>query len=307
MQTVLWSIIFILVVLLGIFGLRLWCYRRQISHVISELSSIEKEDTNYRLTSTCPIGKTEEMITSMNRVIEKHRTQENALKRENKIYKESITGISHDIRTPLTSAKGYIQMLQKEEVSEEKKREYTDVVKRRLDDVSGMLSQLFEYARIEAGELTMEPEVFLAGNVFAETLSMFYEDFIKAGFEPEVEICTNPCYVNVDKKAFVRIVENLIKNALVHGTGGYELSLNEMEKQVVIRTSNRTDSIEAGDMEYIFDRFYTTDQSRSRKTTGLGLSIVKRFAEQMGGKVEAFLEGNVFAVEVRIPRYEKGR
>ena len=120
MQTVLWSIIFILVVLLGIFGLCLWCYKRQISHVISELSSIEKEDTNYRLTSACPIGKTEEMITSMNRVIEKHRTQENALKRENKIYKESITGISHDIRTPLTSAKGYFQMLQKEEVSEEK-------------------------------------------------------------------------------------------------------------------------------------------------------------------------------------------
>lgn len=304
MQTVLWSIIFILLVLLGVSGLRLWCYRRQISHILSDLSIIEKEDTNYRLTSACPVGKTEKMITSINHIIELHRTQENALKRENKIYKESITGISHDIRTPLTSAKGYIQMLQREEVSEEKKREYIDVVKWRLDDVSGMLSQLFEYARIEAGELTMEPEVFLAGNVFAETLSMFYEDFVRTEFEPEVEICTNPCYVKADKKAFIRIVENLMKNALVHGKDEYKMSLVIIDKQVVIRISNRTDSIEAGDMEYIFDRFYTTDQSRSRKTTGLGLSIVKRFAGQMGGTAEAFLDGDVFTVEVRIPQYE---
>ena len=109
MQTVLWSIIFILVVLLGIFGLCLWCYKRQISHVISELSSIEKEDTNYRLTSACPIGKTDEMITSMNRVIEKHRTEENALKRENKIYKELLS-VAFILSAGILSAVSFFRM-----------------------------------------------------------------------------------------------------------------------------------------------------------------------------------------------------
>lgn len=67
---------------------------------------------------------------------------------------------------------------------------------------------------------------------------------------------------------------------------------------IEITVSNRTDSIEEEDMERIFDRFYTTDQSRTRKTTGLGLAIVKRFAEKMGGRVSAELQDDVFMIRL---------
>lgn len=305
MQTVLTGAVVILLVAVFILVFRLRCYQKQVNHISEELSILAEEDTNYRLSSYCAVGKTEEVIEKANQIILQYRNAERRLKKENSAYRESITSISHDIRTPLTSAKGYIQMIQGDEISPEKREEYAAIVERRLDDVGDMLTQLFEYARIEAGEMAWEPEVFNAGNLFAETLSMFYGDFVEKGCEPEVEVTQLPCRIEGDRHAFVRIVENLIKNALVHGKGGYRMSLQDEEGKAVLRVSNRTDSIEEKDIERIFDRFYTTDQSRSRKTTGLGLAIVKKFAEQMGGTAEASMEASVegkqFTVTVRIP------
>ena len=285
----------------GILSARLWRYRKQINHMRKELALLKEKDTNYQMTSYCHVGETEKIISEINSLVLEYKTEKNRLQNENRVYRESITSISHDIRTPLTSAKGYLQMLQNPKTEEETKIRYIKIVEHRLDDVTDMLNQLFEYARIEAGEMKFEPEVFQISNVFADTISMFYEDFRKKNCEPEVSITQEVCRMKTDKHAFVRIVENLIKNALVHGKGGYRLSLTREGNQAVICVSNLTDSIERGDMDKIFDRFYTTDQSRSRKTTGLGLAIVKRFTEQMGGTVKALLEEGRFTIEVRLP------
>lgn len=305
MSGILYGIIAVLFGALGILFLCLQRYRKQVEHIVCELSIMEEEDTNLRLSSYCHVGQTEEVIDAVNRLAEKYRRELLGLKKENIAYRESITSISHDIRTPLTSAKGYIQMLQKEDLEEDKKKEYAELVERRLDDLNDMLNQLFEYARIEAGELEFTMEKINAGNLFAETLSLFYDDFVKKGCEPEVKITPTPCYVLADRRAFVRIIENLMKNALVHGKGNYKMALEEVSGQVQVCISNATDSIEEKDMERIFDRFYTTDRSRSRKTTGLGLAIVKKFTIQMGGEAEASLENGQFTVTVRLPLAEK--
>lgn len=281
----------------GIMSARLRCYKKQINHIISELDFIKNRDTNYLLTSARSIGRTQEMIDLYNQIMEDYREKDRRLVSENTVYRESITSISHDIRTPLTSAKGYLQMLQGS-VPEEKREEYIKIVEQRLDHVTDMLNQLFEYARIEAGEMEFEPEEFNAVNVFAETVSLFYNDFSKKGCEPEVLLPSAPCLLYADKNAFVRITENLIKNALVHGTGGYCFSLSQESGWIKICVSNLTDSIEKQDIDRIFDRFYTTDKSRSRKTTGLGLAIVKRFTERMGGRAGAKLENGRFTVEL---------
>lgn len=306
MQTGVWGIIFISLVVIGVLLFRLWKYQRQVNHILEEIHTLKEEDTNFRLSSSCRVGKTDELINEINELNAHHKQLERILKKENKIYKESITGISHDIRTPLTSAKGYIQMLNKKEISEEKRLEYTKKVEQRLDDVTAMLNQLFEYARIEAGEMEFELEEINAVNVFADVISMFYDDFVKKGCEPKVEIPERASFILADRQAFIRIIENLIKNALVHGTGDYCLSLDNLEDNLIISISNRTESIEHKDVDRIFDRFYTTDQSRSRKTTGLGLAIVKRFSEQMGGNVEATLNNDIFMVEVKLPLIKRG-
>ncbi|MCX4375480.1 MAG: HAMP domain-containing sensor histidine kinase [Lachnospiraceae bacterium] len=301
MQIIATGIIIVLLITAGVLSVRLWCYRTQMRHMLDELYFLENNDTNSLLTSRIAVGSTQAVILAVNHLLTRYRENERRLLRENKIYRESITSISHDIRTPLTSAKGYLQMLQRQNVSEEKKAQFLSTVERRLDHLNNMLNQLFEYARIEAGELALEPEELNVGNLFAETISLFYNDFVQKGFVPEIDIAKKPCKIYADRNALVRIMENLIRNALVHGIGGFWFSVRVTEQQAVIGVSNLTDSIESYELDSIFDRFYTTDHSRSRRTTGLGLAIVKQFAQQMGGSVQATLEEGRFTVQVMLP------
>ena len=301
MQIIATGIIIVLLITAGVLSVRLWCYRTQMRHMLDELYFLENNDTNSLLTSRIAVGSTQAVILAVNHLLTRYRENERRLLRENKIYRESITSISHDIRTPLTSAKGYLQMLQRQNVSEEKKAQFLSTEERRLDHLNNMLNQLFEYARIEAGELALEPEELNVGNLFAETISLFYNDFVQKGFVPEIDIAKKPCKIYADRNALVRIMENLIRNALVHGIGGFWFSVRVTEQQAVIGVSNLTDSIESYELDSIFDRFYTTDHSRSRRTTGLGLAIVKQFAQQMGGSVQATLEEGRFTVQVMLP------
>lgn len=350
MEGLFWGIILLLLLGAGFLSARLCCYRKQMRHMLRELQMLEQEETNLLLTCAVKIGQTQEVILAINRVLEKGRQRQECMIRENRAYRESITSISHDIRTPLTSARGYIQMLREgsdsadrdkrrekradcgnagqgsgasegaaagmtdngcqvlpvvpvpretfQENSQERRLAWARIVERRLNDLSGLLDQLFLYARIEAGEISLSMEELNAGNLFAETLSLFYEDFLEKGCEPEVFIEPKPCYIRADRQAFVRIVENLIRNALVHGTGDCKMSLRTQGKGVVLRIANAADDIGAEDMERIFDRFYTGDTSRSRRTTGLGLAIVRELARRMGGEASAGLEDGRFFVEV---------
>lgn len=293
--------ILLLLAWVGILSARLACYKKQLRHMLNELQLAEQDETNILFTSVANIGQTEEIIRVLNHIMEKSRRVKERLYKENRNYRESITSISHDIRTPLTSAKGYMQLFCAKNITEQKRCEYANIVGRRLDALAELLDQLFLYTRIEAGELPLTMEKLNAGNLFAETISLFYADFLEKGCEPAILIAQSPCQICADRQAFIRIVENLVKNALAHGTEGYELSLLPVDAYATIRISNHTESMEAADLDFIFDRFYTTDLSRSRKTTGLGLAIVKELTEQMGGKADAYLDGGIFSTEIRFP------
>ena len=295
--------VIVLLIRTGILSARLGCYKKQMNHLLQQLELALEDETNILFTSSVNIGRTQEVIHTLNRLMEQNRHINEKLLRENRSYRESITSISHDIRTPLTSAKGYMQMLCSKNVTPQKQQDYAKTVLQRLHTLSDMLDQLFFYTRIEAGEIPLTIEKINIGNLFAETLSLFYTDFESKNCEPAIRITQTPCQIQADRQALIRIMENLIKNALVHGTGDYRFSLLRQNSYAVIRAENRTDSIEASDMDYIFDRFYTTDISRTRKTTGLGLAIIKELTQQMGGTVAAALERSVFSIEIQFPLF----
>ena len=297
----LWIIIVILAAGMGILAICLICYEKQVRHLKKQLEFLKAEDSNQLLTSVCAVGQTGEMINVMNQVLEKMREEQRKLYRANRSYRESITGISHDIRTPLTSMKGYVQLLEHPGTPKEKKEQYLRTVERRMEDLTELLNQLFEYARLEAGELELNREKLNVTNLFAETVSMFYEDFAAKGLEPQVSVSKEALFIKADRHALSRILENLMKNALVHGNGSYRFSLDSWEGNARICIANETDEIEKKELESIFERFYTTDQSRTRRSTGLGLAIAREFTVQMGGEIGAYFEDRHFTVEVCFP------
>ncbi len=293
--------ILLLFVWAGIQTARLASYQKQARHMLQELQIASRSKTRILFTSALPAGNMAQIVTLWNDLMKENHLAIEQLLKENRSYRESITSISHDIRTPLTSAKGYLQLLCHTELPEQKRQEYTQTAKQRLDALAQMLDQLFFYTRIEAGELPLTIEPINAANLFAEIISMFYTDFLHKGCEPDVQLPKTPCQIPADRQAFTRIVENLIKNALVHGTGDYQMSLSTEGSCAVIRMANRTDSIEESDLACIFDRFYTTDMSRSRRSTGLGLAIVKELTRQLDGTVSAALDGDLFSITLRLP------
>ena len=295
-EEILFLIIGILICIIFILAFHLYRYKKQLKQLIAQMKFIEKEDTNLRLSSYVDAKEINELVILINRVIEKYRNATIETIKINQHFRESITSISHDIRTPLTSLRGYIQLMRKETVLNETQERYIQIMESRFDAVQRMLNQLFEYARIENGEITLQPEKINIQNVLYDVLSNFYDEFSKQNVEPKVTIASKIMQIHADKNAIFRILENILNNALRHGNGGYEVSLLEENGTCVIIVSNHTDSIEEADVIRIFERFYTTDKSRNKKGTGLGLAIAKRLTEQMDGTIEAKLEGNIFSI-----------
>ena len=295
-KELLFTIIGILVIIILILVSYLHGYKKQLKLLAEQMQFIEDEETNIRLVSFFNAKEINQLVILINRVIGKYRNATIETIRVNRNFRESITSISHDIRTPLTSLRGYIQLMRKETEITQKQERYIQIMESRFDAVQRMLNQLFEYARIENGEITLQMEKVNIQNVLCDVLSNFYDEFSKQKEEPKVTICEEMMYINADKNAIFRVIENILSNALRHGTGGYEVELLKEEETCVVKISNLTDSIEETDVVRIFERFYTTDKSRTKKGTGLGLAIAKKFTEQMGGTIEAKLVDNKFMI-----------
>lgn len=286
-------------VIILIMSTYVWLLKKQIREIKKQIEFITRNKTNMKTNVQVLASKEmKELAISINALMEEHRNLEITLQKTNKNFKETITNISHDLRTPLTSANGYLQLMMNPETTQEKKQEYLHIIEERINTVKDMLEQLFEYARIEAKEYTLAKERISLNTILEQTISEFYEDFVQRGIEPKLQLTDKLLYVIGDEKALKRVFQNVLGNAIIHGKGNIEIKLEEKQNKKIIQFSNKTDSIEELDVEKLFERFYTTDKSRTKKTTGLGMSIAKQFVNEMQGQIKAELKEDIFTITI---------
>ena len=213
-------------------------------------------------------------------------------------FQRDLSALSHDIRTPLTGAKGYLQ-LAADEADPELERRRTDAAVERIDRPSELLDALFSYTKASDPDLALDIEPVDLREVVEQCLLGHYPDFERLGWEPVVSGADAPRVVEANRQALERIVENLVSNALRHGSSAPRIVLSDEPGRPVLRIENHIEHAEAIDVEHLFDRFYRADAARQAGGSGLGLATAAKLAAAMGMSLDARLDMARLTIELR--------
>ena len=257
------------------------------------------DETTVRLALPCPSKGAEQLLVCLNELLELRQRERADYRRKEQELRRQIANVSHDLRTPLTSILGYLQLLEQEELPQEKRLEYFQVIEGRARTLQTFIASFYDLSRIEGGELPLEREKVDLARALSDQLAAAYAQIEEAGLEVEVDIAGSLPAVWADSGAVTRIFSNLLTNALRHGTDTLSVKLYREGGHIVSSFSNRAEDLTAEDAAHVFERFYTADKMRTGQSTVLGLAIVKALAERMGHTAAARWEDGWFTVLVR--------
>lgn len=253
--------------------------------------------SNTRVTTSVHTRGFTRLGQAINRQIDRHQGERIAAEENKRDVRRGLTYLSHDIRTPLAGAQGYAQLLALEEDPELRAR-YLDVIARRLDDVNGLLDQLYAYAQVQDPDYRVEREPVNVSQVLAESLASLYAPFKERGWEPSIELGDEPLVALSHADSLGRIFRNLAVNALRYGCEAPRIE----QEGATITFSNRVADPSSVEAERLFERFYQGDAARSGEGSGLGLAIVAQLSRTLGIKPAAHLENDLLSISLEFPR-----
>ncbi len=281
-------IVIFLIVIIGTLSAIILGYKREFRRINKEIINNLDEYINLKTTS---IDKdVENLIQSINLIFDSKQKIVAEKKENEEKLRASITNMSHDLRTPLTSIIGYLQMIKSEKQSEGDKKEYIEIVERRTKSLQQLINSFYDLSRIEGDEYKFNYKKVNLSNILCENIAVFYNDFINNNIEPIIEVEENIKEIISDDVAISRIFSNLIGNMIKHGGNFVKITLKQEDNLIVTEFINNVTEVTEENLDKLFDRFYTVDNSRSDKNTGLGLYITKILVERLGYFIDAKME-----------------
>ena len=263
--------------------------------IYEELEEKLKNDTNTLITISTSDKSMRKLAQKLNEQLKELRKRRHYFVQGDAELKEAVTNVSHDIRTPLTAICGYLELLEEEEMSKEAAR-YLEIIKSRTEILENLTEELFQYSMITAVEEDVEREAVVVNSVLEESIAAFYTTLIEKNISPHIEITEKKIVRNLSPSALSRIFSNLINNAVKYSDGDLEIFLSEKGEIVF---SNTASGLNYMQVSKLFERFYTVEDMQ--KSTGLGLSIVKKLVEQMNGSIIAEYRDEKLNISVYFP------
>ena len=256
-----------------------------VKDINSQLRYINENETNKKVAvGTAPKSITN-LTTTINSMLVENRSKELAVAKKDEELKETITAMAHDVRTPLTSLKGYFELMSESKNPDDIER-YKGIITERIDSLSDMLEQLFTYTKINNTSYKLEMDKVDLSNCVISSLLSYYNDFEKRDFDVKIDIDEN-VHIAGDEQSLKRVVQNLIKNSLVHGEKTIGFSLKREADKAIFTVSNGFAEQNRPDVGKVFDRFYKGDKSRKVNSSGIGLSVVQKLVTLMNGEISA--------------------
>lgn len=210
--------------------------------------------------------------------------------------KASASMISHDMRTPLTSVIGYLQLAEKN-CREQETLQDIKIALDRAKYTNKLVDDFFELSVIDSNQYTPVMEKVNICEVVCEEILANYLEFEKKGITPLFRQADDVIGVWADRKLLVRVVQNLISNGIKYSTGNMEFSVIQDDKVVLSISNSISHSI---DVEKIFDKFYRADASRNSDGMGLGLYICRKFIEEIEGNISAYSNDDMLSIKVEL-------
>lgn len=280
-------------------------FTRELKNILYGIGEISSGDFNYRL----PVESTNEfglislslnkMTLRIEQIIEENKNNE---KNKNAI----ITSLAHDLRTPLTSITGYLDLLvNTKDISEETYNHYLELVYKKSNSLETLINDLFDYTRVSLGQIKTEKTTINMVQFINQIVDEFYPSFRENDLEYGIKIENGPIYIEGDGDLLSRAINNLICNAIKYGKDGkrVDVHLKLVNNYAILNIINYGLIIPKESLPHIFERFYRVEGSRSMHTggTGLGLAIAKEIIELHGGKimVNSDFKGTIFQVKLK--------
>lgn len=279
----------IAIVLLSISVLILFLY---IIFILKQLKSINKQLDKRLIENTrqpLNIELFNKTITNLSKNINRCLKLEEKRRLESindqKQFKELISNISHDLRTPLTSIKGYQQLLEKTPLDKHQVQ-LLKTAQKSTDELGLLIENFFEYSYLVTAKTEPNLEKININNLIVECVLSYIAILEEKNLNVNIKE-TPPVFVLGDKNMLIRIIENLLNNCAKHSLGDIDIKIEFLQNAKITFTNpiNQDTNI---NVDKLFHRFYTSDSTRN-KSTGLGLSIVEFLVKQMDGNVGAYL------------------
>lgn len=304
-----WFIIsIILFVICMILIIKIYLNNKDIKKIGENLEEILTNDTNNLITVSTSNKQIKKVAGKLNTELKKLRKVKIQYENGSEELKRTITNISHDMRTPLTAISGYIELMENnieaEEVNnskskiirrEENKQKYLKIIKRKTSELIELTEQLFKFSTTMDTLWKIDKENCCINEILKEILAEYYSIFKKKNIVPEINICNEMIYKNLNKNSLIRIFENILSNMIKYSDGNFKIKLERSGKIIF---SNKAKKLDTTTVQKIFDRYFTVENANN--VTGVGLSIAKQLVEINKGNIIAkYMDGNL-VIEVQL-------
>ncbi|MCE4051051.1 sensor histidine kinase [Bacillus sp. Au-Bac7] len=276
-------------------------YLKLISNKIDKIANGEMGLT-IELRGKDELTQLTENVNYMSRELHHKFEKERTLEQEKN---ELITNISHDLRTPLTSIIGYIDLLKKGHYSNQQQlQEYLEITYQKSNRLKMLIDELFEYTRLSNQDFTLNKNVVDFGDLLEQIVGEYLPIIEKEQLlvNKSIEDAAFPVLMDVDR--LVRVFDNLISNAIKYSVkpSVIMISLQKKGNHSLFQIINKVEKPPSEDINKLFERFYVGDKARMEKNgSGLGLAISKRILELHSGQISADFQDNTISFQVELP------